>query len=70
MAISNPAISSVSASNFTDITIPYLTNRPPIGVVVEGGIENANKIYAYFDSANDFVELYLLDNSARRFYRI
>lgn len=70
MAINPSSIASASITqdNF-DIPIEILGFRPALGQYYATAT-TPNKLVGYYDSINDVVELYLTDNTGRRYLRV
>lgn len=70
MAIEHPYVGGQDATSLTNVTIPFLGARPPLGVSVEGIKLDANKVYAYYDTTNDVVELFMVNSTGTRYYKV
>ena len=70
MAINRSSIASASITedNF-DVCIEILSTRPAIGAYLSTPT-TPNKLVGYYDSVFNVVELYLTDNTGRRYLRV
>lgn len=70
MTVEHPYVGGQDATSLTNVTIPFLAARPPLGVTVSGIELNANKVYAYYDTTNDVVELFMVNSAGTRYYKV
>jgi len=71
MGINPSHIESTSLSEIADVTITMLDERPALGIRFEGLEEFKGKVFGFFNSSNQSVELYVLDPfNGEKFYRV
>lgn len=65
--------SSLSTANILednfDFAIEIVTTRPPVGTYSDTATI-PNKLLGYYDPTNEVVELYVTDNTGRRYLRV
>jgi hypothetical protein len=69
MPINPTQLTSIPITDNLDVTVEFLVSRPST-TVYQSTPNTPNKLFAYYDSIADYVELYVVDKSGYRYLRV
>jgi hypothetical protein len=69
MPINPTQLAAAPITENFDVTVEFLATRPST-TEYQSTPDTPNKLYAYYDSITDYVELYVVDKSGYRYLRV